>query len=136
MPATTCVTMYAGVSFQAIRPPAAAPMVTAGLKWPPEMWPTAYAITSDGEAEGEGDAEPADADVGVAVVARTAVPQPPKTSTKVPRNSAVSFLVVLGWLPRLPPGVRGPVGRTTFEYGHAARPSGGRGRRVARVVSG
>ena len=42
--ATTCVAAYAGTSFQANRFAAARPTVTAGLKCPPEMWPTAYAI--------------------------------------------------------------------------------------------
>ena len=32
------------------------PMVTAGLRCPPEMWPTAVTMTADGEAVGEGEA--------------------------------------------------------------------------------
>ena len=106
MPATTCVTMYPGVSFHEIRPLAAAPRVTAGLKWPPEMWPTAYAITTTVSPKAR--ATPSQpTPTSELVVARTAVPQPPKTRTKVPRNSAVSFLLVLGvvaktssWSPR------------------------------------
>ena len=41
-------------------------MVTAGLKWPPETCPTAYAIVRTDRPNGERDAEQADADVGEA----------------------------------------------------------------------
>ena len=44
--ATTWVMMYAATSFHGNRFAVAKPTVTAGLKWPPEMWPTAYAIVS------------------------------------------------------------------------------------------
>ena len=40
-----------------------------------------------GQAEGQGDAVEPDPDMGKAA-ARTALPQPPKTSQKVPRSSA------------------------------------------------
>ena len=39
--ATTWVSDVVGTSFQSKRLPAASPMETAGLKWPPEMCPTA-----------------------------------------------------------------------------------------------
>ena len=41
MAATTCVTTYAATSRHANRPAEASPTVTAGLKCPPEMCPTA-----------------------------------------------------------------------------------------------
>ena len=42
MAATTWVTMYGDRLARAgTGPPTTRPSVTAGLKWPPEMWPTA-----------------------------------------------------------------------------------------------
>ena len=44
--------------------------MTAGLKWPPEMCPTAYAIVTNGEPEGQCDAEEPDAERVARVFAR------------------------------------------------------------------
>ena len=41
----SCAPTYNGTRPQASRPPIAAPTETAGLKCPPEIRPTAYAIT-------------------------------------------------------------------------------------------
>ena len=41
MAPTIWVMTYAGTSRQSKRRPVASPIVIAGLKWPPEMWPTA-----------------------------------------------------------------------------------------------
>ena len=46
------------------RPPAHRPSVTAGLKWPPEMWPIGIGHRQDGQAERERDAGEADAETG------------------------------------------------------------------------
>ncbi len=37
------------------------PMVTAGFKWPPEMWPTAVTMMAMARPLASGDAEQADA---------------------------------------------------------------------------
>ena len=63
----------------------AAPRVTAGLKWPPEIRPTAYAITSTVSPK----ARPV---VITSPPVARAVPTPKKTRTKVPRTSAAMTL--------------------------------------------
>ena len=72
------------------RRPATRPSVTAGFRWQPEMCPMAIGHRQHGESEGERDAEQADADLGKAA-ASTALPQPPRTSQNVPRNSATNL---------------------------------------------
>src|SRR3954468_18264363 len=70
-----------------MRPPASSPSVTAGLKWPPEMCPTAYAIvTTVRPKASETPTRPMPTAGNVA--ASTALPQPPNTSQKVPNASA------------------------------------------------
>src|SRR3954464_1437748 len=92
--AITCVTMYGTASFHAKRLAAARPIVIAGLKCPPEMWPTAYAIVSTVNPNAKATPtkpipRPLSAPVGVRkLAARTALPVPPNTSTNVPANSA------------------------------------------------
>src|SRR5687768_2374561 len=61
----------------------ARPTVMAGLKCAPETWPTAYAMVST--------VRPKASDTPshwTFSLASTAVPQPPKTSQNVPKNSA------------------------------------------------
>src|SRR3954451_1307045 len=76
------------------RPPVQSPTVTAQLKCPPEMWPTAYAIVSTVNPKAKATPTkpiptPLSAPVGVRkLAARTALPVPPNTSTNVPANSA------------------------------------------------
>lgn len=79
--------MYAGSSAAGKRLPAASPIETAGLRWQPEMWPIASAMV--GTVSPNANATPANPmpELGNAA-ARTALPQPPKTSQKVPRHSA------------------------------------------------
>src|SRR5215510_11791411 len=65
------------------------PTVTAGLKCPPETWPTAYAIVSTDKPNAKETPSRPMPTAGKAA-ASTALPQPPITSQSVPRNSAVS----------------------------------------------
>src|SRR5688572_2234074 len=74
------------------------PIVTAGLKWPPEMCPTAYAIVSTVSPKASDtprrpmprlESGPPNA------AASTALPQPPNTSQNVPKASAAIFLVIV-----------------------------------------
>ena len=76
--------------------------MTAGLKWPPETWPTAYAMVRTVRPKAR--ATPAKAmpmltgsDLCMTWAAKIAEPQPPKTSQKVPRNSAPRREASLGW---------------------------------------
>src|SRR5690349_10178325 len=66
------------------------PTVTAGLKCPPETWPTAYAIVSTDKPKANETPSSPMPTAGNAA-ASTALPQPPSTSQSVPKNSAVSF---------------------------------------------
>src|SRR6476469_9688353 len=66
------------------------PTVTAGLKCPPETWPTAYAIVSTERPKANATTSRPMPTPGKAA-ASTALPQPPRTSHSVPRNSAVSL---------------------------------------------
>src|SRR5260370_4320782 len=59
------------------------PSVTAGLMWQPDMGPMAYAIASS--AKPNASATPKNP---MWLPARTALPTPPNTNTKVPTNSA------------------------------------------------
>src|SRR6202044_622666 len=79
------------------RLPTTRPTETAGLRWQPETWPMAKAMVRTVRPKAKAtprnptlkmtpgvfDGKPA---------ARTAVPQPPKTSQKVPKNSAAARL--------------------------------------------
>src|SRR5664279_2914717 len=83
---------YGMRSFAGKRPPATSPTDTAGLKWPPEMGPTAYAIVST--VRPNASATPANPIPRFGnAAASTALPQPPITSQNVPKNSAVARLV-------------------------------------------
>ena len=62
-------------------------MVTAQLKCPPEMWPTAYAMVSTVNPKAKlTPRNPMPSDGKSA--ASTALPQPANVSQKVPKNSA------------------------------------------------
>src|SRR5580765_4754876 len=72
------------------RPPAHRPSVTAGLKWPPEIGPNAYApVTTVRPKASETPRKPIPSPGKAA--ASTALPHPPRTSQNVPRNSLVSL---------------------------------------------
>src|SRR5450759_2028156 len=71
------------------RPPTQSPTVTAGLKWPPETWPKAYAMVSTVRPKArETPSNPMPTSGNLA--ASTALPQPPSTNQNVPTNSADS----------------------------------------------
>src|SRR5690606_1179889 len=82
--------MYGKSSDAGKRPPAHRPTETAGLKWAPEIGPSAYAPVST--VRPKASATPANPipSSGKAA-ASTALPQPPRTSQNVPRNSAAIF---------------------------------------------
>src|SRR3954466_5931933 len=68
-----------------MRPPTTSPIVTAGLKWPPEMGPTAKAITRTERPTAKATAtRPADG------AEKRAAPHTAVTSVNVPMNSAPS----------------------------------------------
>src|SRR5690349_5345175 len=113
--ATTWVPTYGPTSRHPNRLPTARPTVTAGLKWPPETCPTAYAITSTLRPKANATPSRPMPTVGKAA-ARTAAPQPVNTRAKVPTNSAPSRRPVVGVL--AVPGIgdslrRGAAGRRT-----------------------
>src|SRR5271166_5107235 len=92
MPPNTCATTYAGSSATGNRLLTTNPTDTAGFKWHPEMWPMAKAMVSTVRPNAR--ATPANPMPSVGKpAARTAEPQPPKTSQKVPKNSAMARLV-------------------------------------------
>ena len=64
--------------------PIAKAIETAGLKWAPEMWPSAYTMTAMTRPKASA------TDVGGSPFA--IAPQPKKTRAKVPRNSAATAL--------------------------------------------
>src|SRR6266536_3230760 len=76
---------YASTSDHGNRLATARPIVTAGLKCPPETAPTAYAMTST--ATPNATATPSRSTPSLPA-SSTAVPHPANTSTNVPRNSA------------------------------------------------
>src|SRR6266536_2781511 len=76
---------YASTSDHGNRLATARPIVTAGLKCPPETAPTAYAMTST--ATPNATATPSRS-TPLLPASSTAVPHPANTSTNVPRNSA------------------------------------------------
>ncbi len=71
------------------RPALHNPIVTAGLKWPPEMWPTAYAIVKTVKPKARATPTNPIPRWGNPA-ASTAAPQPPNTSQNVPKNSATT----------------------------------------------
>src|SRR5450631_1505462 len=102
-PATTWVAIYAGASLHSNRLATARPMVTAGLKWAPETWPTAYAIVITVSPKASATPrKPMPTEIWSGLLmnlaAITALPQPPNTSQKVPRNSAPNRADILGEL--------------------------------------
>src|SRR5450759_559814 len=101
------------------RPPTQSPTVTAGLKWPPETWPKAYAMVSTVRPKAR--ATPSNPiPTSGNLAASTALPQPPSTNQNVPTNSADS---------RRPSPVA-PVGRPPPP--RAAGPASGPGNRHRR----
>src|SRR4051812_42864929 len=81
---------YGSTSRPRNRPPAHRPKVTAGLKCPPEIGPSAYApVNTVSPNASDTPANPIP-NSGNAP-ASTALPHPPRTSQKVPRNSLVSL---------------------------------------------
>src|SRR5690348_8425438 len=94
MAPTTWATMYGIRSFAGNRPPATRPADTAGLKWPPEIGPTAYAIVSTVKPKASATPTKPMPRFGNAA-ASTALPQPPITSQNVPKNSAPKRLPML-----------------------------------------
>ncbi len=85
--ATTWVTTYGITSRQENRRATASPTVTAGLKWPPEMCPTAYAIVRTASPKARATPSRPTPTPGKPA-ASTAVPQPASTSQNVPIASA------------------------------------------------
>src|SRR6185436_9441732 len=86
----TCATMYGSSCEAGKRPPAHNPTDTAGLKWPPEIGPSAYAQVST--VRPNASATPANPMPSCGnAAASTALPHPPRTSHNVPRNSAETF---------------------------------------------
>src|SRR5471030_1504554 len=91
MPPATCAMMYGSRSLAGKRPPTNNPTETAGLRWQPEMWPTAYAMVRTVSPKARETPRRPMPTLGNAA-ASTALPHPPKTSHPVPMNSAVSRL--------------------------------------------
>src|SRR5207249_6926755 len=87
-------TTYGAMSFAGMRPAVNRPIVTAGLKCPPETWPTAEAIVNTERPKANETPSSPMPTCGNAA-ASTALPQPPKTSQSVPRNSADNLCVKL-----------------------------------------
>jgi len=89
------VTLYGSTPFHSNRFAIARPIVTAGLKCPPETCPKAYAPAStDRPKANETPTNPIPSCTLSSVrnfAARIAAPHPPNSSTNVPRNSAPSF---------------------------------------------
>ena len=82
--------MYFGISAMGNRPLAARPAVTAGFRWQPEMWPIAVAIESTVRPKASDTPRKPMPRSGYAA-AKTALPQPPRTSQNVPIASANSL---------------------------------------------
>src|SRR5690242_18611953 len=79
--------MYGSTELALNCPPAQSPTVTAGLKWPPEMCPTAYAIVSTVRPKAKATPVKPMPSCGKAA-ASTALPHPPNVNQNVPKNSA------------------------------------------------
>src|SRR5690606_30780375 len=93
MPPSACAPIYGNSSELLKRPPTSSPTETAGFKWQPEMWPIAYAIVSTVRPKANETPSRPMPTLGKAA-ASTALPQPPNTNQKVPRNSAVQRLLI------------------------------------------
>src|SRR5260370_16186358 len=94
--------MYGGTSCAGNRLPAHNPIVTAGLIWHPEIDPIVNAIVSS--VRPNASATPRNPiPVFGKPAASTALPHPPKTSQKVPINSAVKRRDILMADPPLEP---------------------------------
>ena len=82
--------MIYGTAFPAAKRPAATkPQVTAGLKWAPEIGPTAYAIASTAIP-----IENATAIKPTFGAENSAAPQTEATSMNVPTHSALSSFII------------------------------------------
>src|SRR5580692_10392678 len=80
-------------------------MVIAGLKWPPEMWPSAQTMMAMVKPKARAIPRSPSAFDACGYQSTHAAPAPKKTRANVPRNSAVSFC------PRL--YIKEPPGRGT-----------------------
>src|SRR5579863_487840 len=87
MPPNTCATTYAGNSDIGNRLLTTNPTDTAGFRWHPEMWPIANAMVRTVRPNARATPAKPIPRPGKAA-ASTALPHPPKTSQKVPINSA------------------------------------------------
>src|ERR1700733_294593 len=83
--------MYAARSEAGKRPATTRPTETAGLRWQPEMCPMAYAMVSTVRPKANETPSRPIPTLGKPA-ARTALPQPPKTSQNVPKSSAAARL--------------------------------------------
>src|SRR5580765_7986674 len=83
--------MYGTRSAVGKRLPAHKPKETAGFRWQPEMWPTAYAMVRTVKPKARETPWRPMPTLGKAA-AKTALPHPPNTNHKVPINSAPSRL--------------------------------------------
>src|SRR6187455_3079081 len=90
MPPMTCATMYGRSDPVGNRPPAHKPTETAGLKCPPEIGPSAYAPDTTVRPNASDTPSRPIPTLGKAA-ASTALPHPPRTSQKVPIDSAASL---------------------------------------------
>src|SRR5947208_2652585 len=77
--------MYADAFFESIFCVTQAPMVTAGLKWPPDRWPTEETITAIASPDANAIA------TRLLFCVWMTAPAPKKINVKVPTNSASSF---------------------------------------------
>src|SRR5580704_16272050 len=91
MPPNTCAMTYAGSSEIENRLATTNPTETAGFKWHPETWPIANAMVSTVSPNARATPAKPIPRPGKAA-ASTALPHPPKTSQKVPINSANDLL--------------------------------------------
>src|SRR6478672_114904 len=82
--------MYGNSRLAGKRPPAHKPTETAGLKCPPEIGPSAYAPDSTVRPNAS-DTPSRPMPTSGKAAASTALPHPPRTSQKVPIDSAASL---------------------------------------------
>src|SRR4051794_10873198 len=93
-PPITCATMYGKRRVRGKRPPAHRPTETAGLKWPPEIGPSAYAPDNTVRPKAR-DTPSRPIPTSGNAAASTALPQPPRTSQNVPIASATYFFAFI-----------------------------------------
>src|SRR5271163_1670416 len=110
MAPTTCATTYGSKSEAGKRLPTTSPRLIAGFKWQPEMWPMAKAMVRTVSPKAKATPRYPMPTLGTPA-ASTAAPHPPKTSQKVPKNSAAARLPIgMGdLLERLQMTLPGPV---------------------------